>query len=157
MQDPKKSPKIAIWAPSHNFLGYIFGTKACIDNRKKNLLSSNISSTCPHKFGAPRPISTDFASWKRYCTTLVVGVSQTAAFNRGRHLYSTGRPSRWAFSHILVVFIIPFLIVVICFHCGNFALECYILQLHCCLLVQFCCKISTLGSRSKVPSSKISK
>jgi len=28
--------------------GYIFATKACIDNRKKNLLSSNISSTCPH-------------------------------------------------------------------------------------------------------------
>jgi len=28
--------------------GYIFATKACIDNREKNLLSSNISSTCPH-------------------------------------------------------------------------------------------------------------
>jgi len=28
--------------------GYIFETKARIDNRKKNLLSSNISSTCPH-------------------------------------------------------------------------------------------------------------
>jgi len=32
--------------------------------------------------------------------TLVVGVSQTAALNRGRHLYSAGRPSRWAFAHI---------------------------------------------------------
>jgi len=32
--------------------------------------------------------------------TLVVGVSQTAALNRGRHLYSTRRPSRWAFAHI---------------------------------------------------------
>ena len=28
--------------------GHVFATKACIDNRKKNLLSSNISSTCPH-------------------------------------------------------------------------------------------------------------
>jgi len=28
--------------------GYIFATKARIDNWKKNLLSSNISSTCPH-------------------------------------------------------------------------------------------------------------
>ena len=28
--------------------GYIFATKARIDNRKKNLLSINISSTCPH-------------------------------------------------------------------------------------------------------------
>ena len=32
--------------------------------------------------------------------TLVGGVSQTAAFNRGRHLYSTGRPSGWALAHI---------------------------------------------------------
>jgi len=29
-----------------------------------------------------------------------VGVSQTAALNRGRHLYSAGRPSRWALAHI---------------------------------------------------------
>ena len=28
--------------------GYIFTTKADIDNRKKNLLSSNISSRCPY-------------------------------------------------------------------------------------------------------------
>jgi len=34
--------------------------------------------------------------------TLVVGVSQTL---RGdSHLYSAGRPSRWALAHILVVF-----------------------------------------------------
>jgi len=26
-----------------------------------------------------------------------------AALNRGRHLYLAGRPSRWAFAHILVV------------------------------------------------------
>jgi len=32
--------------------------------------------------------------------TLVVGVSQTAAFNRGRQLYSAGRPSGWALAHI---------------------------------------------------------
>ena len=32
--------------------------------------------------------------------TLVVGVSQIAAFNRGRHLYSTGRSSGWALAHI---------------------------------------------------------
>jgi len=32
--------------------------------------------------------------------TLVVDVSQTAALNRGRHLYSAGRPSRWALAHI---------------------------------------------------------
>jgi len=36
--------------------------------------------------------------------TLVLGVSQTAAWNRGRHLYSAGRPSRWALAHILVLY-----------------------------------------------------
>ena len=42
----KMTQKIAIWAPSHNFVGlYLrkFETKAHIDNRKKNLLN-----TCPH-------------------------------------------------------------------------------------------------------------
>jgi len=43
----KSRQKIAVWAPSHNFV-WLYLRKACIDNRKKNLLSSNISSTCPH-------------------------------------------------------------------------------------------------------------
>ena len=33
-------------------------------------------------------------------STVLVGVRQTAALNRGRHLYSAGRPSRWALAHI---------------------------------------------------------
>jgi len=36
----------------------------------------------------------------RHSVGLVVGVSQTAALNRGLHLYSTGRLSRWALAHI---------------------------------------------------------
>jgi len=36
-------------------------------------------------------------------STVVLGVSQTAALNRGRHLYSAVRPSRWALAHILVL------------------------------------------------------
>jgi len=31
-----------------SFSGYIFATKACMDSRKKKLLNSNTSSTCPH-------------------------------------------------------------------------------------------------------------
>jgi len=63
--------------------GYIFATKARIDNRKK-LLSSNISTTCPYdmvNFGplaaeiisvvwAPQVILTGFASSQCYCTAL---------------------------------------------------------------------------------------
>jgi len=50
----KKSPS----GHHHTTLsGYIFTTKAHIDNRKKNLLSSNISSTCPHNMVNLRPTS----------------------------------------------------------------------------------------------------
>jgi len=95
--------------------GYIFTTKARIDNRKKNLLSSNISSTCPLNmvnFGllaaeivslvwVPLQISMGFASWQRYCTHSGIGHQPNfAALNRRRHLYSAGWPSRWALAHI---------------------------------------------------------
>jgi len=79
------------------------------------LLSSNISSRCPHNmvnFGilAAEIVSLVWgtpANFKGFCVlaallhgTLVVGVSQTAAFNRGHHLYTAGRPSSWALAHI---------------------------------------------------------
>jgi len=50
--------------------------------------------------------------WQRYCTTFhqrpsaklcgVVHGIELRNFRRGRHLYSAGRPSRWASAHILV-------------------------------------------------------
>jgi len=81
----------------------------------KKLLSSNISSTCPHNMVNFGPLAAEIVSlvWGTPANlngfrilaallhgTLVMGVSQAAAFNRGRHLYSAGRPSRWAFAHI---------------------------------------------------------
>jgi len=39
--------------------------------------------------------------------TPVLGISQTAALNRGRYLCSAGRPSRWALAHILVLISMP--------------------------------------------------
>jgi len=81
----------------------------------KKLLSSNISSTCPHNVVNFGPLAAEIVSlvWGtpanfsgfRFLAallhgTLVAGVSQTAAFNRGRHLYSAGRPSHWALAHI---------------------------------------------------------
>ena len=95
--------------------GYVFVTKARIDNRKKNLFSSNISPTCPHNMVNFGPLAAEIVSlvWGTPGNfngfrvlaallhgTLVVGVSQTAALNRRRHLYSAGRPSRWALAHI---------------------------------------------------------
>jgi len=82
----------------------------------KNLLSSNISPTCPHNMVNFGPLAAEILSlvWGTPGNfngfqvlaaallhgTLVVGVSQTAALNRGRHQYSAGRPSRWALAHI---------------------------------------------------------
>ena len=81
----------------------------------KNILSSNISSRCPHNivnfgllaaeivslvWGTPANFNGFLALAALLHGTLVVGISQTAAFNRGRHLYSAGRPSGWALAHI---------------------------------------------------------
>jgi len=44
-----------------------------------------------------------FASWQHYCTNSSSGRQpNVAALNRVRHLYSAGRPSRWALTDILV-------------------------------------------------------
>jgi len=102
--------------PSHKLSGYIFATKAHIDNRKKNLLCSNISSTCSHNMVNFSPLAAEICPVV-WCTTAnfngfrvlaallhctpVLGVSQT--LNGGRHLYSAGRPSRWVLAHILVL------------------------------------------------------
>jgi len=81
----------------------------------KYLLSSNISSRCPHNMVNFGLLAAEIVSlvWGTPANfnglrvlaallhgTLVVGISQTAAFNRGRHLYSAGRPSGWALAHI---------------------------------------------------------
>ena len=106
--------KIGIWASSHNFVGLYLRNEGTYRQSEINLLSSDMSSTCPHN-GELRPTNGRdlLASLGHPCKFqrvsrlgsvtaphLVVGVSQTAAFNRGRHLYSTGRPSRWALAHI---------------------------------------------------------
>jgi len=85
----KKSPS------RHNrttLSGYIFATKTCIDNRKKNLLNSNTSSTCPRNMVNFGPLTAEIGSgvwgttahFNRFCVlaallrgTLVVGISQT--------------------------------------------------------------------------------
>ena len=70
--------------------GYIFGNKARIDNQKKNLLSTNMSSTCPHNMVNFGPLAAEIgpvfwgtpANFKSRLGSVtachvVVGVSQT--------------------------------------------------------------------------------
>ena len=58
-----RTQKIAKKSPSGHhrtsLSGYIFATKARIDNRKKNLLSSNMSSTCPENMVNFGPIAAE--------------------------------------------------------------------------------------------------
>ena len=84
----KKSP---FWHHRTNLSGYIFGTKAYIDNRKR-LINSNTSSTCPDNMVNFGPLTAEIGSgvWGTPANfngfrvlaallhgTLVVGVSQT--------------------------------------------------------------------------------
>jgi len=118
--DAKKSP-----SEHHrtNLSGYFFATKACIVNRKKNLLSSNISSRCLYNMVNFCPVTAEIdwrawgtpsyfngiMSWQRYCTAVSSGRQPNiAALNRGRHLCSTGPPSRWALAHILVWYFVSY-------------------------------------------------
>jgi len=89
------------------------------------LLNSNTSSTCPHNmvnFG----LLTAEICWRVWGTpahfqrlshldsvTARHSMRQPnfAASNRGRHLYSAGRPSRWALAHILVDWLIASCVV----------------------------------------------
>jgi len=87
---------------------YIFATKVRIHNREKNLLSSNISPTCPYNMVNFGPLAAEIVSlvWGtptnfngfRFLAALLH--SQTAVLNRGRHICLVGRPSRWALAHI---------------------------------------------------------
>jgi len=95
-------------------LGYIFATKACIDNRKK-LVKQQYLSHMYIQYGERRPLAADIVSlgaskFQRLSRVGSVTAQYSssgrqpniAVLNRGRHLYSAGRPSRWASAHILV-------------------------------------------------------
>ena len=84
--------KLPFWHHRTTLLGYIFGTEACINNREKNVLNSNTSSTCPDNMvnfglltaeicwrvrGTPANFDGFLVLAVLLHSTLVVGVSQT--------------------------------------------------------------------------------
>jgi len=97
---------------------YIFATDACIDTQwQKKLLNSNTALRCRHNtvnFGLTAEIcwrvwgTPAYFNGFRVLAALLHGTlcsgrqPNFAALNRGRHLYSAGRPSRWALAHIVV-------------------------------------------------------
>ena len=124
LRDAKNSPKIAIWAPSHNFVGLYLRNYGTYLQSEKKLLSNNISSRCPHNmvnFGllAAEIVSLvwgtpgNFNGFRVLAAllhgTLVVVVNQTAAFNRGRHYIRQGghQVGHWPTFLVSYVFIVP--------------------------------------------------
>jgi len=58
----KKSQKLAIWAPSHNFVGLHLYNQGMYRQSEKNLLNSNISATCPHNMVNFDPLTAEIHS-----------------------------------------------------------------------------------------------
>jgi len=98
--------------------GYIFATEACINNRKKKLVKQQYLPHMSLQYGELRPTSAwdrfvslgDPSKFQRVSRLRSVTARHSssgrqpnfAVLNRGRHLCSAGRPSRWALAHILV-------------------------------------------------------
>ena len=100
-----------------NLSCYIFATKARINSRKKIVKQQYVLHMSP-QYGELRPTngwdrfgSLGHPSWFQrvsriaFCSVTARQSSSEhqpnfAALDRGRHLYSTGRPSRWALVHI---------------------------------------------------------
>jgi len=94
-------------APSHNFVVLYLRNYGTYRQSEKNLLSSNMYSRRPHNmvnfgslaaeiglpvWGTPANFSGFHVLAALLHGSQVVGVSQTTALNRGRHLRSAGRP-----------------------------------------------------------------
>ena len=74
--------------------GCIFTTKACTDNREKNLLNGNISSTCPHNMVNFGPLAAEIGlpvwgtptNFNGFCVlTLLLNQRRSADVNQTLH------------------------------------------------------------------------
>ena len=116
-----RTPKIVTNLPSGHhrttLSGYIFATKARIDNGKKLVKQQYLLHMSPQyvelqptrgwdqsgSLGHPSKFQ-----WVLHLGSITARYSSSGrqpnfvALNRGCHLYSAGRPSRWALAHILV-------------------------------------------------------
>jgi len=114
---PKKLPKICHLGTTAQLSGAMSLQLRHISTVGKKLLNSNTSSTCLHNMANFSPLTAhvssgvlgtpaNFNGFRVLAALLQQSGSgrqpNFAALNRGRHLYSAGRPSRWALAHILV-------------------------------------------------------
>jgi len=57
MQDPKKSPKIAFWAPSHKFVGLYLRNEGTYGQSEKKLVKQQYLPHMSSQYGELRPTS----------------------------------------------------------------------------------------------------
>ena len=114
IQDAKMTQQIAIWHHRTTSSGCIFATKAYIDNREKIVKQQYLLHMSEYGDFSPTNGWDPLASlghpnkFQRVSRLRSVTARHSssgrqpnfAALNRGRHLYSAGRPSRWALAHI---------------------------------------------------------
>jgi len=116
----KKSPKICHLGTIAQLCRAVFSQLRHVSQSGKNVLNSNISSTCPHNTVNFGPLTAEIglpvwgtpANFNGFCVlgALLHGTRHSssgrqpniAALNRRRHLCSAGRTSRWALAHIPV-------------------------------------------------------
>jgi len=131
--------KLPFWHHCTTLSGYIFGTKACIDNRNINLLNSNTFSACPHNMVNFGLLTAEIcwrawgtlANFNGFCVlaallhgTLVVGVSQT--LRRG----TDGATYIWQGGHHVghwPTFLV-FFMVALCNRAGNYVFALWFLS-----------------------------
>jgi len=116
IQDAKNRQKFAICAPPRNFVWLYLRNQGTYRQLQK-MLNSNISSIGSYNMVDFGPLVAEIGPvvWRtpanfngfRVLAALLHGTTSGrqrnfAPLNRGRHLYSAGRPSRWALAHILV-------------------------------------------------------
>jgi len=118
MQDPKNRQNATFGHHCTTLSGYIFATKACINNQKKKLVKQQWLPRMSSEYGVLRTTSgwdllASLGHPSTFQRVLSLGSVTAphsssghqpnfAALNRGRHLYLAGRPSRWALADILV-------------------------------------------------------
>jgi len=90
----KNDAKIASGHHPTILSGDIFATEACIDNRKKNLLSSNISSTCPHNMVNFGPLAAEIVSGVWDTPATFNGFRVLAALLHGSQVVSVSQTLR---------------------------------------------------------------
>jgi len=111
-----RTQKIAILAPSDNFIRLYFRSWVMYRQSEKNLLNIDTSSTYPRNIVNVGLLTAEIC-WRVWGTpckfqrlsrlgSVTARHSSSgrqpnfAALNRGRHLYLAGRTSRWALAHI---------------------------------------------------------